>query len=369
MQAAVPDEDCPICNVAADGDVDVCVTECGHRYHLHCMMEWTRTQGRRGDGITCPICRQDLLVPTATATRVSGRTTRAVAEPPTADMLSDDEFDDIQSMGVAVQAATALMESLHADALADTCRALVACVRHGDTAGADSILSIAPLMINHVGQDGLTPLHHAAATGRVGVVAYLLGKRAQSRERTHEGLTPLHMAVMARSLSCATLLVTSGANVDDVDHAGNTPLFAAIKGCDRPAAVMLLIRGANADARNLAGDTVMHAAATCRCPLMMQTVATYSRTLDRPDAMGNTPLHVAAMHGNAAFVTEFSNRLRYSDRFRSNTLGRTPEEMVASGHSPSTRLAFHRWVASSFLPPPEETAPELPRPRRTRSSA
>ena len=345
VESEVSSDACPICSQSTAGVVDVCVTSCGHRYHLHCMMEWTRTQGTRQgtSAVTCPLCRTGLLDARTPRGHLSTARATAGLESLVGVLAPVEEGERDVDIEAAVQAATVLMGSIHEDTMAETSRTLTSCVRSGDLAGVEMILGVAPYMVNYVGQDGMTPLHHAAAVGRTGMISSLISNRARIREKTAHGLTPLHLAVHAKSLACVTLLLASGANVDDVDGAGETPAFTAVRLADRSVLIMLFMRGADVNARNHAGETLLHVAAKNSSAWIHQTLAAYVPNLERADALGNTPLHVAVSSGNVAFLDQFMSRIAYAERFRANSLGKTPENIVSSGTCEGLKQRFRQW--------------------------
>lgn len=57
------DEECPICLATLKrGEVGVCVTDCNHAFHTHCLCTAVR------NATTCPVCRRSLCAPTAEET-------------------------------------------------------------------------------------------------------------------------------------------------------------------------------------------------------------------------------------------------------------------------------------------------------------
>ena len=50
-------EDCPIC--AEPMIYDICITNCGHSFHLNCLLQWYSRSTTNTD-MTCPACRSDI---------------------------------------------------------------------------------------------------------------------------------------------------------------------------------------------------------------------------------------------------------------------------------------------------------------------
>lgn len=76
-------------------------------------------------------------------------------------------------------------------------------------------------------EDGTTPLHTAAAMGRIEVVKALIAGKADLNARDMDGATPLHYAANKGTPEIYALLATAGADVDIVaqkgPYAGKTP--------------------------------------------------------------------------------------------------------------------------------------------------
>jgi hypothetical protein len=53
LHAPVDTTECPIC-MEDLGDSNMCVTECGHKYHTSCLMKWLQKEN------TCPSCKHEL---------------------------------------------------------------------------------------------------------------------------------------------------------------------------------------------------------------------------------------------------------------------------------------------------------------------
>ncbi|KAG5183091.1 ankyrin repeat-containing domain protein [Tribonema minus] len=362
--------DCAICHASVAGRADVCSTQCGHEFHLHCMMQWARTQGRGGAGIACPACRGALVGSESADVARRGSGPRAASRAEQDAYQSDLEVEDdwgesdplmgARGAEAAMEAAAALLSVLQADMRAESLPALIACARDGDVRTATSILNAAPEQIEACGANGMTAMHHASAANQADMLSFLASRGARCRSRTREGLTALHLAVHAKSLACATLLLAIGASADDVDCAGETPLFTAVRAEDRSMVMLLLSHGSDVEAKNTAGDSIAHLAGRCRCAFILQVIGRYSPALDWTNAVGDTPLHVAAACGNLGFLNEFRHRLRFTERHRSNHLGVTPEQAVAAGTCANMKLAFRAWAPPVGVRVPSRNAVTTP---------
>ncbi|TMW57116.1 hypothetical protein Poli38472_003041 [Pythium oligandrum] len=123
------------------------------------------------------------------------------------------------------------------------------------------------------------------------------------------GLMPLHVAVQYGNAHGAAILLEHGAFVDALPgaQAGNveTPLMMACR-LNHASLVRLFIRyGASVFVRDLDSNTIVHVSVRCwsdevlQALLEMDSVAAIINTRNAED---ETPLHVAARHGNAAAV-------------------------------------------------------------------
>lgn len=103
--------------------------------------------------------------------------------------------------------------------------------------------------------NGVWPIHAAAARGAVQLVAEILNHNAaQVNARTAKGVTPLHAAISKReryATGLHTLVMGEGAH-----------LMHSCRGY-RPMASLLLERGADITATDDAGNQPIHVAASC----------------------------------------------------------------------------------------------------------
>ena len=98
-------------------------------------------------------------------------------------------------------------------------------------------------------QGGLTggsPLHWAAHSDSLAVLALLVRRAARLDLQDREGCLPLHVAAGRGSTRSLVYLVARGQHVDSVDSEGRTPLMIALAKSDNLATVSILVRlGAN----------------------------------------------------------------------------------------------------------------------------
>jgi ankyrin repeat protein len=101
------------------------------------------------------------------------------------------------------------------------------CAINGDTAGVAAELAKSPKELNLPEDDGLTPLHLAAANCHTNVVLLLLDKGANINVAAKDNATPLHLAAQEGCADVVTVLLERSADVNPRDNQNRTPLKRA----------------------------------------------------------------------------------------------------------------------------------------------
>ena len=93
------------------------------------------------------------------------------------------------------------------------------------------------------GENGVTPLHHAAAFSKApAVVTALLAAGADLEARAANGVTPLHVAaVRSKTPAVVTALLAAGADLEARGKDGQTPLHVAVQNNTDPRVVKALL--------------------------------------------------------------------------------------------------------------------------------
>jgi ankyrin repeat protein len=91
-----------------------------------------------------------------------------------------------------------------------------------------ALLAEKPERINAKDKNGLTSLHHAAASGYKDVAELLITKGADVNAKDKIGYTPLHYSASFGHKDVAELLITKGVDVNAKAKNGLTPLQVAI---------------------------------------------------------------------------------------------------------------------------------------------
>ncbi|WP_264329012.1 ankyrin repeat domain-containing protein [Wolbachia endosymbiont (group A) of Andrena hattorfiana] len=107
-------------------------------------------------------------------------------------------------------------------------------------------------------ENGMTPLHHAAANGDIKTAKSLIDKGADVNAQDKDSMTPLHRAAANNNEESVKLLVEYGAKVDVQDKDGLTPLHYAAAYVCVEIAKYLIDNRANVNAQDSAGHTPLY---------------------------------------------------------------------------------------------------------------
>ena len=152
---------------------------------------------------------------------------------------------------------------------------------------------------------GLPPL--VAATrdsyqGRPDAVMTLLTNGANPRCNDAEGNTPLHYAALAAQPVVAALLCDSGATIDAVNRDGLTPLGTACAAANWDLAWFFLERGAKTEMERSQPALIAAAGIAEDDARGIKLLLKHKAPINGRDALGRTPLMVAALHGHPGIV-------------------------------------------------------------------
>jgi ankyrin repeat protein len=148
-----------------------------------------------------------------------------------------------------------------------------------------------------------TPLHLAAANGRLKVAELLLAKGARVDTLDSQQMQPLHSAAYGGHPELIELLLQQGANIEAVDISGSTPLFHAASGGNVKAVQTLLDKGAKVTVINGHGETPLHWAASRDHGAVVELLLDKGVSREAASKLGRTALHDAAWDGQAKAVT------------------------------------------------------------------
>ena len=160
--------------------------------------------------------------------------------------------------------------------------------------------------VNAREKNGWTPLHDALVrlaespdteaprpvdvTTTLDLVNLLLGAGAGAGARSDEGIAPIHVAAATRQTPLVQLLIDRGADVDVASAVGDTPLYFAAKHDAVDVAQLLLAHGAAIEARTQGGFTPLQAGVAAGNLDVSRFLVERGADVNGRDSAGHTPL-------------------------------------------------------------------------------
>eukprot|EP00435_Cladocopium_sp_Y103_P076078 s2_g75.t1 len=148
-------------------------------------------------------------------------------------------------------------------------------------------------------------IHQAAKEGNVGAVRHFLSADPESLERKGGGIygeMPLHVAAGSGHVEVVALLLKSGASLETTDRRGFTALRVAAFHGHAAAVEQLISAGATVDAADSGGSTALHYAARLGRAAVAEQLISAGATVDAVDGNGKTPYDVAEQRGKRQVV-------------------------------------------------------------------
>jgi hypothetical protein len=124
----------------------------------------------------------------------------------------------------------------------------------GDLGKVKMLLQSNPGLVSDRNNDGETPLHTAAESGRKEVAELLLANKADVNAKAKDGGTPLHLAAYDGQDAVAAVLLANGASVNAVNNSGFTPLHLAAYKNHKELVRLLIGNKADLNARTTGGS-------------------------------------------------------------------------------------------------------------------
>lgn len=124
-----------------------------------------------------------------------------------------------------------------------------------DTTTVRNIVTNWPEAVNTAANDGLTPLHCAAACMDGVQIDWLLARGAEKNPRDKNGDTPLHYAAQSQFAGGTQKLLAAGAEADARNNKSETPLYYAVMFERAESVQMLITAGADENAARDDGET------------------------------------------------------------------------------------------------------------------
>lgn len=157
-------------------------------------------------------------------------------------------------------------------------------------------------LVNIADNSTMSPIHHAAENGNLGIVELLEKHGADLNSKTDKGWTPLHFAVVRGRTNIVQYLISRKVDVNQQTTAGITPLMLAAGIAYNPEIVKLLIQaGANVNLKDQFGNTALSLVASVPDEFVVsEMLLKAGAEVNVRDAItGFTPLHHAAARDNA----------------------------------------------------------------------
>ncbi|TGZ46567.1 hypothetical protein CRM22_011085 [Opisthorchis felineus] len=151
-----------------------------------------------------------------------------------------------------------------------------------------------PSVIHQVDQNKQTLLHHAASTGNLKMMKFLVANNAQYNEVDHCGNLPLHLAIMGENKSAAKFLLSIGSEAGLPNKDGLQPIHLAAERNDKDTLKILLkTNEIDVNAEGERGASPLHYccqrdSVDCLLLLLENGADIYSRDLEY-----TYPIHVA----------------------------------------------------------------------------
>jgi ankyrin repeat protein len=177
-------------------------------------------------------------------------------------------------------------------------------------------------------EGGLSPLHFAAQEGHLGVVNYLIEKKAKIDAKNASGAPPLHEAFRAGEVEAAKLLIQAGADVNARDANGNAAMHLVMPLNARQAGLdLLLANKADPNIKDNHGDAPLHIAVATNLGLeiVRKLIANGADTNIR-NTEGKTPLHTAVERDRIEYISLLISR--GADIFATDQQGNTAFDLA-----------------------------------------
>lgn len=149
-----------------------------------------------------------------------------------------------------------------------------------------------------------SPIHIAAKTNDVATLKQLLAADPNLANAKTEGMgaTPLHWAAAAGKLEAVRVLLEYHANPNLVHKIGGTALHAAVRYNHGPVVEYLLDHGANLNGRDAGGRTALFLAVFEKKPEMVKILLQRQADTTIPDHEWVTPLQMARITQNKVMI-------------------------------------------------------------------
>jgi ankyrin repeat protein len=147
--------------------------------------------------------------------------------------------------------------------------------------------------------------HVAAANANEKVIGALLAAGADCDVASASAGSACHVAAANVNEKVMQALIAGGANIRKTDRLGSQPVHIAAASPNERVAAALAAAGASFNVADNAGFTPLHVAAVnggARVPALLLRTTDAVQCIDRGDAVGRTPMHLAVRHQNDKMI-------------------------------------------------------------------
>ena len=217
--------------------------------------------------------------------------------------------------------------------------------------------------LNPKDKDGSTPLHYSASNGQLSICRLLLHNllvrvlgtdalpKVDINPKNKFGFTPLHFAEKNGHLPIVEMFAHNINDLNVTDGNKFTPMHFAANNGYLEVAKMLLKKMKNKNPKDVQGITPLHLAAktgrSAIFQLIYDQIPKTEKEQNPPDDYGNTPLHFAVRSGRVAICAIIFKNVEFVHP--ANKGGKTPLDLV-DGH----KTILHLFKKKNFNIFPQE---------------
>jgi ankyrin repeat protein len=224
----------------------------------------------------------------------------------------------------------------------------------GDITRLDEIVKNDPNKINAPDTSGSTPLHHAAWTGQIETINWLISNNADIDSQNNLQWTPLHWATRNGQTQSVKLLLEYNAKVNIQGNLNQTTLHLAAKHNLEKLVTILLTAKANPNKPDIFGQTPVHIAALENYTPILINLLENGGKIEVETIWGATPLSAAAARGRTSAVTALL--IRNANVNHRTNLGWTPLfSSVVGKHDSTTALLLKNGADINVVTEPGNT--------------
>ncbi|MDD5329164.1 MAG: ankyrin repeat domain-containing protein [Sulfuricella sp.] len=180
----------------------------------------------------------------------------------------------------------------------------IATLERGDQVASELFIK-GGIDINHVGENGWTPLMIASFNGNESIAKLLIEKGADIHARDNAGYSPIHWAAFNNFAEVTAILLRRGVNPNSANRYGWTPLLQAAARGHVAVVEMLLAKSAHANQCDEEGWTPLHKATANGHLAIAKLLLQAGADMRAAHRSGVTPLSLAREKKHSAILDAF----------------------------------------------------------------